>query len=716
MSKIDINQLDNLFTEYGYTLQDSNGSCRVYLLRQGMYYGAEIVIFDGSDQSALQSEYSKAGFSVKIQRFRDISEAEEYLFQGFFKTDVSKLEIRRRYQEFADKQVKPYGSNSGIKYEYIQMPFMVFKDTFDEGKEGVNLLNTIFEQIERPGAHLVIVEAAAGFGKTCTSYELFNSFITRSTARSIKPIFTELSNNRDVKQFKYVLWSEIDNEKSTNAKQSLVVYNIKKGRIPLIIDGFDELLSKEIDSGSQEGLDEFEQVETMLSTIGGLLTDEAKIILTSRKTAIFAGTEFENWVDSYDGAFDVIRIQLDKPEIRTWLSEERYNALQAANVPLAHISNPVLLTYLRNITDDEFRDVLQNPSDITSKYFEFLLNREKLRQHIIIPAKDQQIIFENLAMSLLEFGIMGDTRQFMKDLIVDYNKSMLLHYKELSPDNPTLNELADTMVNHALLDRKGNKDFVSFVNEYIFGFLLGKTLLKGNCSFLEKQTPYPEDILERVISSFRYEDSSERKLLWDKLSGYKPRMGLRHALYFDSILINEITDSYESNAINSLAFEGVDFHKDGGIFSNVSFVDCTFDRCVFSPIVFMQTIFTGCKFIGCTIHDGEVPGKDNQVHFYGCDDYHTGFITAFRTSPKPVIEEKDAISWEIQILGKYFKVDGRSTKMKCVSYIKGEFPADKLDEVFSVFERLRKHNLIQVRGNNSFITQSGINYFHKHSS
>lgn len=49
----------------------------------------------------------------------------------------------------------------------------------------------------------------------------------------------------------------------------------------------------------------------MLSTIGDLLTDEAKIILTSRKTAIFAGTEFIDWVDSYNGNFDVIRFQLE---------------------------------------------------------------------------------------------------------------------------------------------------------------------------------------------------------------------------------------------------------------------------------------------------------------------------------------------------------------------------------------------------------------------
>ena len=47
---LNIEELDGLFAQYGYTLQDHREQCRVYLLRQGMYYGAEIVIFDNSEQ------------------------------------------------------------------------------------------------------------------------------------------------------------------------------------------------------------------------------------------------------------------------------------------------------------------------------------------------------------------------------------------------------------------------------------------------------------------------------------------------------------------------------------------------------------------------------------------------------------------------------------------------------------------------------------------
>lgn len=712
---IDKSLLDELFTEYGYTLQESNDSCRVYLLRQGMYYGAEIVIFDGSDQNCLFNEYSKAGFSVKRQRFRSIEDVEEYLFKGFFKTDVSKHEISQRYQAFAEKQVRPYGLNSGIKYQYIQMPFIVSKDTLDDGVQGNDLLNTIFKQIESPGAHLVIVEAAAGFGKTCTSYELYKTFLDRESSKSIKPIFTELSRNRDVKKFKYVLWAEIDNEKSTTAKQSLVVYNIKNGRIPLIIDGFDELLSKDIDSGGEEGLDEFEQVETMLSTIGGLLQNEAKIILTSRKTAIFAGSQFEEWVDSYNGAFDVIRIQLEKPDIRTWLSPERYDALIEAKVPLTHVSNPVLLTYLRNISEDDFNQVLSKPSDIVSKYFDFLLTREKTRQNIIIPASDQQVIFENLAKAFLEFDIMGESRQFVKEMIVDYNKQLLLKYKELSPENPTLNELADTMTNHALLDRVGNKDYVTFVNEYIFGYLLGRALLKNNCNFLAKQMPYPEEILERAISSFKYTKQEDKYALWGKLIPFRNKMNNQHALFVDSVLKQCVCGSFVSCGFNSMSFEEVSFSENDGCFSNVSFVDCSFENCVFSPCTFENTYFTGCKFLNCSLKNEEISLADVQIHFYGCEDYHSGFIALFNSKHKVVVEENVKANLEIQILGKYFKVDGRSTKMKYISYIKREFPEDNLDEVFCVFNSLKKKNYIQVRGNNSFITQLGINYYHKHS-
>lgn len=708
---LSIEELDCLFQQYGYSLQEKREDCRVYLLRQGMYYGAEIVIFDNSEQEELAKGYSGAGFSVKRQHFKSIDEAEEYLFRGFFKAEVSSMEIKSRYRDFAEKQVRAYGRDSGICYEYVRVPFAVYKDNLEEAKEGNNLLDTIFTQLDIPGAHLIIVEAAAGYGKTCTSYELYHSFLNHESQRAIKPIFTELTNNRDAKRFKYVLWDEIDKEKATTAKQDLVVYNIHKGRIPLIIDGFDELLSKDIDSGSEEGLDEFQQVETMLSTIGGLLKENAKIILTSRKTAIFAGAAFEQWVESYGGAFDVMRIQLERPRINDWLKDDRLEQLIAAHVPLGEISNPVLLTYLRNLPDDEFNEMLKKPGDITAKYFQFLLTRERERQDLIISVPDQQSIFERLALTFLEFGFMGDTRQFVKELIVEYNKSVLMHYKELSTKPITLSELADTLTNHALLDRVGNKDYITFINEYIFGYLLARGLLRLGIEDLKKQKPMPEEILDRAIFAFRYAVEQDRLALWDKLYPLKGSMTASHLLILDGTLIHRIKDNYKDIGVNSLHFEDVTFDEKDGTFNNVSFVDCSFERCIFSAAAFNQTYFTGCKFRDCQTSSNANPNQ--SVHFFGCDDYHNGFISGIIATKVTGNADDGREPMEIQILSKYFKVDGRRPKMKYVSQLRSEFADNQMDDLSNAFESLRKQKYIQVSGNSSFITQAGINYYHK---
>ena len=56
-------------------------------------------------------------------------------------------------------------------------------------------------------------------------------------------MFTELARNRSANIFKYILLDEINIEYPT-LNLELVTKEIKNGRIPLIIDGFDELIIK----------------------------------------------------------------------------------------------------------------------------------------------------------------------------------------------------------------------------------------------------------------------------------------------------------------------------------------------------------------------------------------------------------------------------------------------------------------------------------------
>lgn len=708
---MDINSLDSLFNQYGYISKEHNDSVCVYLLNQGMYHGAEVITLDDTDQSDIVSRYSKLGYSTKLQHFKSIQEVEDYLFTGFFNPKTTEADIQRRYSEFKQAQLRSYG-NSDIEYKYINVPYSIYRETLEnDNRSTKDVVSVILDELNRKGSHLVIVEAAAGFGKTCTAYELYNSFLGSNICT--KPIFTELFNNRSAKQFKYVLWSEIDKEKDTIAKQDIVIYNIKKGRIPLIIDGFDELLSKDIDSGKNNQLDEFEQVETMLSTIGELLEGEAKIVLTSRKTAIFAGASFSEWVDSFQGKFDVVRIQIEKPEIKEWLSSERYESIIAKGIPIESISNPVLLTYLRNVAEEEFENLIGQPDSIAEKYFEQLLNREKLRQNLTIRWEDQMSIFENLARIFADFGINGESRSLVKEMIIDYNRSKLLYYKDLMTNNQTLDELADTLTNHALLDRTGNKDYIGFINEFVYGYLLGMSLLKDDGAFLENIKIIPENHIYLSILAFYYLSVNNRIKLWNKINNVRGKLSLELSIMTDALLLGTIKQSIELEGINSCKFQKVLFKSDSCKFKDVSFVDVEFENCIFDINAFDNAIFTGCKFKNCRLDNNNVNKSKIYVHCYGCEDYNTSFITDFESSYVLSITSETQRNFEIEILSKYFKVDGRTTKMRYISSLRKEFEKDNLDEIFKVFETLKKRGLIDCYGNNSYINQEGISYYHR---
>ena len=116
---------------------------------------------------------------------------------------------------------------------------------------------------------LFLIEAAAGFGKTCTAYELLLELVTKNIGKI--PLFSELSRNRQAKIFRYVLLDEIDRSFPL-LSSSLVRNEVRAGNVPVILDGFDELLHE---STSNDQVN-YEKTEPMLETITELLTDSAK--------------------------------------------------------------------------------------------------------------------------------------------------------------------------------------------------------------------------------------------------------------------------------------------------------------------------------------------------------------------------------------------------------------------------------------------------------
>jgi len=471
--EFNIEDIDRLYSSYGFETNSSHQNIRVYLYKKSRYYGAEIIPLKFDDVTMgeagrIKNEYSSIGFASTVRTISNLDEADAELFKSFFGYDATRTRLKRKYDQFITKQTR---NLLGSQYEYIESPFEVFNTNQINDK----IFPLIQKALTQSTSNLIIIEASAGYGKTCTAYELLNLLIKKELLQI--PIFTELSRNRGAKIFRYILLDEIDLE-FPSLNSELVIAEIQKGRIPLIIDGFDELLDK-VTMSENEMNKSFEEVETMLDTIGSLLVDKAKVILTTRRTAIFNGLDFDNWLSKWEDKFSVTRISIKEPKIKDWLGENRFNVIKGNNVPIQYIANPVLLTYLKNINEEEFYQEISNPEILINHYFDKMLERERERQNLLISVDKQYEIFKNVVRLLLEFDITSESKEFFKEIIKDQNTKLLDYTRTLYTglDRPTIDNLVDTLATHALLDRKGRDESqIGFINDFVLGIFIGEII------------------------------------------------------------------------------------------------------------------------------------------------------------------------------------------------------------------------------------------------
>lgn len=236
------------------------------------------------------------------------------MFNGFFNVDEWKFRIKNEYNVYCENMldILPIGA---VKYIYVQVDYDKSKGSVNNQYNGddKNIVIDILNEIKEDNSKLIIIEAPAGFGKTCTSYEIINKMVQESDLPL--PFFTEFSRDRQAKVFSHVFVREVDRSFRT-VNIDLVIEETKNGRIVLVLDGFDELLNEsmtDVDDGAG-----FEKTQPMLETIGDLLNKKSKVILTSRRTAIFDGEAFQDWVDDYKYDFETIRYRLNIPKVTDW--------------------------------------------------------------------------------------------------------------------------------------------------------------------------------------------------------------------------------------------------------------------------------------------------------------------------------------------------------------------------------------------------------------
>lgn len=715
MSEVFLNQLDELYTRYGYESKKSKQT-RVYLFTKSIYNGADIVK-TGTDEEAekLQAEYSKGGYAVKIRKFRSIEEAEDTLFKDFFKADGVIFNLKKRYENFVHRLMDNLPEKS--QYQYIRSSYDYTEYTVDQddtktvsiGAEDDthSLVGRVVKQInQHKGPLLTIIEAAAGYGKTCTAYEILQEFISIPSFKL--PFFTELSRDRSAKIFKHILQFEIEEQFSNRVDSNLVIHQIKNGRIPLIIDGFDELIAKDFSFSSNQ----FEQVESMLSTIVELLTENAKIIITSRKTAIFNSEEFHNWMIDRDIKYTLAKITISEPKIENWLNKERLDIINSNNFPVVQIANPVLLTYLRYVRIDELKEMIVGGQSIVSRYFDFLLTREQTRQNLLIEPETQLRIFRKLVRLLTEWDTKAESKEFIKDLILDYNKNILEETKrKYTPDKrPRIDQLADVLSNHAFLDRKESGK-IGLVNEFVLGTLIAENLILG------KYQQYNQNFYENItqmfallaVQAFQVQPKENKEKLWKIFNQFPFNYDPQFFFKIDIEFRNEIIRDYKLATLNDFHLELYSFTK-AHQFESTIFTDCTFKNCTFSLTAFRNSSFINCQFYNCELIANGEAYSDSYFTIYGCVDDNDFINKVYELES---LQEIEVINVEKEILDLFFKKGSYKPRYRQLSHIKNELSEYDFKTVSKSIHKLEKGGYIQLNGDLSFLTKAGIAHYNE---
>ena len=694
-----------LYERYGYRTAEVDEEYIIFVLENVMYPAVDILIFNEGSQKYLEkkSEYSERGFGVHLTPYKGLSLIDDYLFQGFFRVKAVAEQLEKNYERYAERQMKLY-SRDKSEYSYIPIRYTV-ENNFQTVPDQSPLVDSIFRHMQGDRPVLIIIEAAAGFGKTSTAYELIHQYSTRQP--EARPFFMELAKDRTARTFHYLLLSQIEQQFDILLKNDIVLHNIRQGRIPLIIDGFDELLSADLDNGGVVA--DFKEVETMLSTITDLLTDRSKVVLTTRKTAIFSGESFIDWYyDRIDSsfAFDIVRYQLGAPSLQDWLDARRRKAFGERNIG-SSIANPVLMGYLRYINDEEFDDIIQNPYLLADKFFTFMLKREIERQDLPFSVSDQFSILRRLAAMFAGFNITSDTRKNVKQALLELNQQ-LISQKSVTKDDESI---ANTLTNHALLDRKGNEN-IGFLNDFIFGTLFMHSMVSNDADMEDfyHETSYP--FLEKAILAAEVADETDRLMFYDRLQLY---CKLNDALNFwAGVKLKGMSLgcykrlSFDAGALYN-PVENCSFAQGfGNIFSECSFSNFDFRHCYFN---FDQ--IEGCTFINCRFENCTKDGSTLNCEFYNCTELPLQhFIENAPETEQPEEYNEDMLRRDI--LQSFMKVNGHTRRMRMISKLRADFEGK--DTVFSfkkTFNSLCADACIYCDGDKAFLTDEGKKQLHQ---
>ena len=681
---LDKEKIKSIYRSYGFEeKRSSQDGILVFTIRSGHFHNADIVVIDqDSDRELIFNQFKSSGYACAFREYKTVEEASLSLFRGFFSVKSSQERHKKDYENFSNSIVSKYSKSA--EYSYVNVDYLV------NGKKGeLNVIEEIFHNLQKDKPILFLIEAAAGFGKTCTSYELLKELVNRDSDKV--PLFSELSRNRQAKIFKYVLLDEIDRS-FPQLNSSLVTSEIIKGNVPVILDGFDELLHR---SGDSDG---YSNTEPMMETIGELLNGKAKVVLTTRRTAIFDGDDFHDWMNAHEEDFDIIRIRLKEPSIENWLPRERLELLSDRKIPIEKISNPVLLSYLRCIDDSEFKTSLKDSDGLVDRYFESMLEREIKRQDLRMRPADQYRVLKTIAEDMIEFNYTAESRDYILSCILDRNSELIEETIKSYPRDevPTTDELVNKLASHAILDRSHESgQGIGFVNEFSLGNFCAECVLE------EKNGEWTGDqrFIEPCVMSYTPRSEEKRKALWDAL---KFRMEFEYPetrITSSVLLTDELSINMEGDSVSDVTVKNA-VMGNGYILKNTIFINCMFVDVEMNAKSFNEVSFVNCLFYGCSTTDSDF---DQTVHFLNSSS-DNDFISVIDENDSEAEEVDEDRECEVFVLEKFWP-KGRESfiKHRPIGGLCTTNKRYKTNDILAAINRLKVRGILKVPDKVSFV-------------
>lgn len=690
MKDKEIDDITKLYTQFGYSpVAPGVENTLTFVLRTGAYLNCDIVHTENNTKEADKTNaiLKENGYDhTRSVCFHDIDRLEDKLFKEYFTVESANLETLKRYKDFTNNIQK----SIGFPYEYIPSDYII--DNQNSPTKD-NVVNYITETINTPGVRFILVEAAAGFGKTCTSYEIAQrlSFNNKDTLTFL----IELSRNREARVFKHVLLDEV-NRNLRNINLSLVIKYIKKGKITLIIDGFDELISSKKEKDYEES---FLEAEPMLDTLSSLLTENVKIVLTTRKTAILSGEDFHLWLEKRNADFYFTRIKLNEPTLENWVGPDRAKKIRSLSVHIQTLSNPILLGIFKHATSDEFTELTANNTEVFSTYIQKLLTREQERQDLLMSPTEQIAIIKTVAAHFLENDISCDRQSNLKKAISSSNSQTLESTLEKYPrDKPMLQEnLLDKLTNHAFLDRKtAREDLIGFVNDIFFGYFMSDII----CQSSDPELCVEAYFIELCIASCMVKEDAFKKKLWEKLEFSVNFLEQEDQFSFEFKLFNTIRRKYHGIFLTNEHFTKGSFHP-AAIFSESNFTSCNFQNIHFNFNQFKDSTFINCRFFECSSTPNTKTPRIidciSEPDFFTKEEDH-------EDTPK----EKSALQANIKAVLEKFWPPGRShyTPHRKIRTLYLGAKKHNRDSLSSAIYALRRNDIISIKGDTAILNQN----------